>query len=44
MGAAIPTLVGVGIFTVGQQVDRMIQPYDQFEDLEAPAEVPHKHE
>jgi hypothetical protein len=42
MGAAIPTLVGVGIFTVGQQVDRMIQPYDQFED--APAEVPHKHE
>jgi hypothetical protein len=44
MGAAIPTLVGVGMFTVGQQVDRMIQPYDQFEDLEAPAEVPHKHE
>ena len=44
MGAAIPTLVGVGMFTVGQQVDRMIQPYDQFEDLEAPAEVPHEHE
>ena len=42
MGAAIPTLVGVGIFTVGQQVNRMIQPYDQFED--APADVPHKHE
>jgi hypothetical protein len=33
MGAAIPTLVGVSIFTIGQQVDRMIQPHDAFEDL-----------
>jgi hypothetical protein len=44
MGAAVPTLVGVSMFTMVQQVDRMIQPYDQFEDLEAPKAVPHKHE
>jgi hypothetical protein len=42
MGAAVPTLVGVGIFTIGQQVDRMIQPHDAFEDL--PKSVPHEHE
>jgi hypothetical protein len=42
MGAAIPTLVGVSIFTIGQQVDRMIQPHDAFEDL--PKLVPHEHE
>ena len=42
MGAAVPTLVSVGIFTIGQQVDRMIQPHDAFEDL--PKSVPHEHE
>ena len=44
MGAAVPSLVGVAMFTIGKQVDRMIQPYEAFEDLEAPKEVPHKHE
>ena len=49
IGAAVPTLVGVGIFSVGQQVDRMIQPADAFEDFEGAmevphVEVPHKHE
>ena len=44
MGAAVPTLVGVGIFSIGQQVDRMLEPAEAFEDLEAPKAVPHKHE
>ena len=44
MGAAVPSLIGLSIFTIGQQVDKMIEPYDQFEDLEAPKAVPHKHE
>ena len=44
MGAAVPSLIGVAMFTIGQQVDRMIQPYEAFEDLEAPKTVPHKHE
>mgnify|MGYP001582079940 CR=1 FL=1 len=42
MGAAVPSLVGVGIFTVGQQVDKMIEPYESYKDLEAPEAVPHK--
>jgi hypothetical protein len=44
MGAAIPTLVGVGMFTAVRQVDRMFEPAEAFEDLEAPKAVPHKHE
>jgi len=52
MGAAVPTLVGVGMFTAVQQVDRMMQPAEAFEDfedfegaVEVPhVEVPHKHE
>ncbi len=44
MGAAVPTLVGVGMFTIGRQVDRMIQPAEAFEDFEGAVEVPHKHE
>lgn len=44
MGAAVPTLVGVGMFTTGRQVDRMIQPAEAFEDFEGAVEVPHKHE
>ena len=41
MGAAVPTLVGVGMFTIGRQVDRMIQPAEAFEDFEGAVEVPH---
>jgi hypothetical protein len=44
MGAAVPTLVGVGIFSIGQQVDRMLEPPEAFEDLEIPKTVPHNHE
>jgi hypothetical protein len=49
MGAAVPTLVGVGIFSIGQQVDRMLEPPEAFEDFEGAVdvphvEVPHKHE
>ena len=44
MGAAVPTLVGVSMFTMVQQVDRMLEPPEAFEDLEAPEAVPHKHE
>jgi hypothetical protein len=44
MGAAVPTLVGVGMFTAVRQVDRMFEPAEAFEDLEAPKAVPHKHE
>ena len=44
MGAAVPTLVGVGIFSIGQQVDRMLEPAEAFEDFEDAVEVPHKHE
>ena len=44
MGAAVPTLVGVGIFSIGQQVDRMLEPPEAFEDLEPPVEVPHEHD
>ena len=44
MGAAVPTLVGVGMFTAVQQVNRMTQPSEAFEDLEVPKTVPHKHE
>ena len=41
MGAAVPTLVGLGMFTIGRQVDRMIQPAEAFEDFEGAVEVPH---
>ena len=41
MGAAVPTLVGVGIFSIGQQVDRMLEPAEAFEDFEGAVEVPH---
>ena len=34
MGAAVPTLVGVGMFTAVQQVDRMLEPVEAFEDFE----------
>ncbi len=46
MGAAVPTLVGVGMFTAVQQVDRMLEPAEAFEDaVDVPnLEVPHKHE
>ena len=44
MGAAVPTLVGVGMFTAVQQVDRMLEPAEAFEDFEGAVEVPHKHE
>ena len=44
MGAAVPTLVGVGMFTAVRQVDRMFEPAEAFEDLEAPEAVPYKHE
>ena len=44
MGAAVPTLVGVGTFTAVEQVNRMTQPSEAFEDLEVPKTVPHKHE
>ena len=44
MGAAVPTLVGLGMFTIRRQVDRMIQPAEAFEDFEGAVEVPHKHE
>jgi hypothetical protein len=44
IGAAVPTLVGVGIFSIGQQVDRMLEPPEAFEDLEPPVEVPHEHD
>ena len=44
MGAAVPTLVGVGMFTAVQQVDRMLEPVEAFEDFEGAVEVPHKHE
>ena len=42
MGAAVPTLVGVGIFSIGQQVDRMLESDKAFEDLdfEDAVEVP----
>ena len=41
MGAAVPTLVGVGMFTAVQQVDRMLEPVDAFKDFEGAVEVPH---
>ena len=41
MGAAVPTLVGVGMFTAVRQVDRMMQPVEAFEDFEGAVEVPH---
>ena len=41
MGAAVPTLVGVSMFTIGQQVDRMMHPPEAFEDFEGAVEVPH---
>ena len=41
MGAAVPTLVGVGMFTAVQQVDRMLEPVEAFEDFEGAVEVPH---
>jgi hypothetical protein len=44
MGAAVPTLVSVGMYTALRQVDRMFEPAEAFEDLEAPKAVPHKHE
>ena len=49
MGAAVPTLVGVGMFTAVQQVDRMLEPVAAFDDFEGAVEVthvevPHKHE
>jgi hypothetical protein len=44
MGAAIPTLVSVGMYTALRQVDRMFEPAEAFEDLEDPKAVPHKHE
>ena len=44
MGAAVPTLVGEGIFTLVGTVDIMIQFYEAFEDLKAQEEDPHKHE
>lgn len=46
MGAAVPTLVGVGMLTAVQQVDRMLEPAEAFEDaVDVPnLEVPHKHE
>ena len=42
MGAAVPTLVGVGMLTAVQQVDRMLEPAEAFEDaVEVPSvEVP----
>lgn len=43
MGAAVPTLVGVGMFTAVRQVDRMFEPAEAFEDWPH-VEVPHKHE
>jgi len=50
MGAAVPTLVGVAMFTIVPQVDRMLEPAEAFEDLdfedavEVPhVDVPHKH-
>ena len=44
MGAAVPTLVGVGIFSIGQQVDRMLESDKAFEDFEEAVEVPYKHD
>ena len=41
MGAAVPTLVGVGMLTAVQQVDRMLEPAEAFEDFEGAVEVPH---
>ena len=41
MGAAVPTLVGVGMFTAVQQVDRMLEPAEAFKDFEGAVEVPH---
>jgi len=41
MGAAVPTLVGVSMFTMVQQVDRMLEPYEAFEDFEGAVDVPH---
>jgi len=44
MGAAVPTLISESIFTLVGTVDKMIQPYEVFEDLKAQEEDPHKHE
>lgn len=44
MGAAVPTLVGVGMYTALRQVDRMFEPAEALEDFEGAVEVPHKHE
>jgi hypothetical protein len=44
MGAAVPTLVGVGIFTVGKQVDRAIELNQAFEDFETAVEEPREDE
>jgi hypothetical protein len=44
MGAAVPTLVGVSMFTMVRQVNRMTRPPEAFEDLEIPKTVPHNHE
>lgn len=41
MGAAVPTLVGVGILAIGQQVDELLYPAEAFEDFEGAVEVPH---
>jgi len=44
MGAAVPTLVGVSMFTMVQQVDRLLEPDGAFEDFEGAVEVPYKHD
>ena len=44
MGAAVPTLVGVGMFTAVQQVDRAIELNQAFEDFETAVEEPHEGE
>ena len=44
MGAAVPTLVGVSMFTMVQQVDRLLEPDGAFEDFECAVEVPYKHD
>ena len=44
MGAAVPTLVGFGIFTVGKQMDRAIELNQAFEDFETAVEEPREGE
>ena len=44
LGAAGPLVLGVFTFTAVQAVDKMFEPHDAFQDLEAPDAIPDKHD